>query len=487
MTHGLLKTGAVAALGALALASLPSAEQAASAAGRVPLHGSDGKWIDEDLTAADRVGAALDGDRIRVERQGDQPLGASLRSQRPDRVSGGAADERPEPGAALEREIGAALATFPAHELDDPASAVDVAVDTTGDAEDFQVEVRGLRPDGIWTEWREAPGAEASSRRSREDPPKGHRVALSTPVEQVQVRVGITLDADEDTALRGVRVRPSGAKRGERHPPGEPFSARLFATRIGQVGGLTANGHRIRSNDQFAALPSRRGLATRGGSEYTVRVCTTDGTRRCVYMPVWDVGPWNTKDDHWNAEREKWRDLSRGTPQAQAAYSEGYNGGRDGFGRKVANPAGIDLADGAFREGLGLRSNAWVTVDYLWTAKYTHRAEVGTASQVDPVIIRPGPGASFPASGLAAHKATIDVLCQTSGDRATGPQGETDVWYRIGEENYVPAAFVKGGESAPPCPARDATADAGHQEEAEPGKSGKDDKEDKDGKDDRTG
>ncbi|GAA2011790.1 hypothetical protein GCM10009799_45060 [Nocardiopsis rhodophaea] len=424
--------------------------------------------------SADRVGAALEGDGIRVGRQTHQPLGASLRTTRPDRVSGGAADERPRFGTALAREVGAALATFPAHELDDPASAVDVAVDTTGDAEDFQVEVRGLRPDGIWTEWRQAPGAKAMSPRGRGSLAKGHRVALSTPVEQVQVRVGITLDADEDTALRGVRIRPSKAERGDQKPAGGPFSARLFATRIGQVGALTANGHRIRANDQFVALPSRRGLATRGGSEYTVRVCTTDGTRRCVYMPVWDVGPWNTKDDHWNAEREKWKDLPHGKPQAQAAYSDGYNGGRDGFGRKVANPAGIDLADGAFREGLGLRSNAWVMVDYLWTAGYTHRAEVGTASQVDPVIIRPGPAASFPASGLAAHKATIDVHCQTSGDRATGPQGETDVWYRIGEENYVPAAFVKGGESAPPCPARESTDDTGHQEEADPEPSGTD-------------
>ncbi|MCF2434749.1 hypothetical protein LV779_08430 [Streptomyces thinghirensis] len=60
------------------------------------------------------------------------------------------------------------------------------------------------------------------------------------------------------------------------------------------------------------------------------------GPARCETAPVWDVGPWNTHDDHWNppAQREQWKDLPRGLPQAQAAYENGYNGGRDEFGRQ---------------------------------------------------------------------------------------------------------------------------------------------------------
>ena len=76
--------------------------------------------------------------------------------------------------------------------------------------------------------------------------------------------------------------------------------------------------------------------------------------RACAFEPVWDVGPWNTKDDYWNpsATREMWKDLPQGKPEAQAAYQNGYNGGKDQFGRTVANPAGIDLADGVFWDAL---------------------------------------------------------------------------------------------------------------------------------------
>ena len=44
-------------------------------------------------------------------------------------------------------------------------------------------------------------------------------------------------------------------------------------------------------------------------------------------------------------------------PEAQAASRNSYNGGMDQFGRKVANPAGIDLADGAVLGRAGLTNN----------------------------------------------------------------------------------------------------------------------------------
>ena len=146
---------------------------------------------------------------------------------------------------------------------------------------------------------------------------------------------------------------------------GKVQAGKIFATREGLVGRTTANGHVIRAGDRFVALPSRRALNRRGEREFQVRV--THGSRSVV-APVWDIGPWNIKDDYWNSDRESWRDLERGLPEAQAAFLNGYNGGKDGFGRKVLNPAGIDLSDAVFWDGLGMRDNGWVTVEYLWDA-----------------------------------------------------------------------------------------------------------------------
>jgi hypothetical protein len=148
---------------------------------------------------------------------------------------------------------------------------------------------------------------------------------------------------------------------------GDPLKYRVFATREGLVGRTTANGHKIKSSDRFVALPSRRALSPRGTNDYSVKVCASNG--RCAVAPVWDVGPWNTRDDYWNpsSRRQEWRDLPQGMPEAQAAKERGYNGGSDQFKRKVANPAGIDLSDGLFWGALGLKDNGWVTVEYLWT------------------------------------------------------------------------------------------------------------------------
>ncbi|MGW1135890.1 SH3 domain-containing protein, partial [Streptomyces griseoluteus] len=60
-----------------------------------------------------------------------------------------------------------------------------------------------------------------------------------------------------------------------------------------------------------------------------------------------------------------WRVLAQGTPEAQAAYANGYHGGLGESGRRVANPAGIDLADGTFWDGLGMTGNDWVDVTFV--------------------------------------------------------------------------------------------------------------------------
>jgi len=147
--------------------------------------------------------------------------------------------------------------------------------------------------------------------------------------------------------------------------PDSKDGAIVFATREGLVGRTTANGHVILPRDRFVALPSRRSLSGKGGREFQVRL-THKG--KSVVAPVWDIGPWNVRDDHWSlsSERERWRDLPQGLPQAQAAFQDGYNGGKDEFGRPVKNPAGIDLADGIFWNDLQMRDNDWIKVDYLW-------------------------------------------------------------------------------------------------------------------------
>ncbi|NYJ34243.1 hypothetical protein [Nocardiopsis aegyptia] len=440
-------------------------------------HAEDG-WLRQDLESADRVGLVLDDGALRLD------------------------EERTGAPAAPRREAGrthSGLATFPEQPLEEATDVLDVRLQADGRTEDVSAEARGTRADGMWTEWHPVPDG-------------GGRVVLDAGVFQVQVRVAVD---GTDAVLDGVRLRPlepldavpeagegsdegAGAGSGEGTDegagtgsgeqadggsdegagaggeegadggdlpdvPDAPYSARLFATRIGLVGGTTANGHTVRPDDHFVALPSRRGLATRGGGEYTVRVCSTGALGpegkgdtenhepRCAYLPVWDVGPWNITDDHWNADRQSWRDLDRGRPQAQAAYTEGYNDGLDGFGRRVANPAGIDLADGAFRDGLQLPTNSWVEVDYLWTGEYRARAEIATSTRSDPVIVRGGPGLEFDSVGLAAHAANVDVECRADGDSATGPFGTGATWYRIGEGHYVPAVFADGGAQAPEC------------------------------------
>ncbi|MFJ8077217.1 hypothetical protein ACIQ7Q_25625 [Streptomyces sp. NPDC096176] len=215
------------------------------------------------------------------------------------------------------------------------------------------VDVRGRTGSGPWTEWREAGS--------------GAPAELPRTITSVQARLFLQGGpGGANPTVRGLRLtaysestdRPGTAA-------AAPYTARVFATREGLVGHTTANGHVIRPDDHFVALPSRRGLSPKGSDEYSVRVC---GPARCETAPVWDVGPWNTHDDHWNPSsvRETFKDLPRGMPEAQAAYEDGYNGGHDGFGREVLNPAGIDLADGTFY-GVGLDDNGWVTVTYLWT------------------------------------------------------------------------------------------------------------------------
>lgn len=329
--------------------------------------------------------------------------------------------------------------------LGSPASVITADVDATAPAgTSVLVDVRGRLTDqgpDSWTEW----------------VPAGS--PLPAPAETVQARVTLVGEGRTGPAVREVTLTPEARRsqslqdaEGEAAPTGVADSYRVFATREGLVGGTTANGHVITSRDHFVALPSRRGLSSKDSGSYSVRVCA-ESTGRCAYAPVWDVGPWNTTDDYWNGgeTRQSWSDLPQGRPQAQAAYQDDYNRGRDGFGRQVANPAGIDLGDGTFWDAVGLTDNAWTTVTYLWTGDGPQGV---VRTKNGPLNVRSGPSTDYAAVGQAGNHANVVIECTARGATITGTSGTTDLWNRIGPDNWVSDAYVSTGSStraAPTC------------------------------------
>ncbi|WP_285650638.1 hypothetical protein [Actinomycetospora sp. NBRC 106375] len=317
-----------------------------------------------------------------------------------------------------------------------PAAVTDrVAADVTADVPagaQVIVAARGLRDDGTWGQWSEA----------RTDEP----ARLSEPTTEVQIRV--TLVAAPDGSGPAVARLWLTADRGPvafAAPETTPLTSRVYATRIGLVGNRTANGHQVAPDDRFVALPSRRSLAPRDVGDYTVRVCAS--ATRCTWAPVWDVGPWNTKDDYWSpvGQRQEFKDLPRGRAEADAAHSDGYNGGRDASGRQVTNPAGIDLADGTFRQDLGLTDNAWVTVTYLWTGTGPSGGALDRDARLE---VRSAPVADAPVVGVVAPRARMSFECATST-----PGGRTGVgarWIRVGPSQFVPADLVEARD-VPSC------------------------------------
>lgn len=314
--------------------------------------------------------------------------------------------------------------------------SAEVAADVPAGAQ-VVVAVRGIRDDNTWSQWREAePGSPAR---------------LDQPTFEIQVRV--TLVAAPDGSGPALRRLALTAERGPQRfaaaaptaPTATPLTSRVFATRIGLVGNDTANGHEVVRDDRFAALPSRRSLSPRGTGDYTARVCASP--TRCTWVPVWDVGPWNTRDDYWSesAVRQQYADLPRGRPQAEAAFTDNYAGGRDGFGRRVANPAGIDLADGTFRDDLGLTDNAWVSVTYLWTGTGPSGTAIDRAARLE---VRAAPAADAAVVGVVAPQARMSYECAV--DAGAGRTGVGSRWIRIGAAQYVPADQVEARD-VPSC------------------------------------
>jgi hypothetical protein len=331
--------------------------------------------------------------------------------------------------ASLGRDGGYASAVLATHHLDRPVNRVTVDLDAkVPSGASVAVDVRGRDADGAWSEWRQATA--------------GIPAQLPWSVSDVQARVTLwSTKAGATPAVRGLTLTADTTNTLPAQPAltaASAFSARVYATREGLVGGTTANGHVIAGNDHFVALPSRRALSPNGSGQYSVQVC---GPARCETAPVWDVGPWNTHDDYWNpsSQREQWKDLARGLPEAQAAYQNGYNGGRDEFGRQVANPAGIDLADGTFYN-IGLNDNGWVTVTYLWTdgGDTTSFPTWGT----DVSIRAQATTNSTRVAGLAGPT-TVRVKCQVHGQLVNYDGYSNDAWsYLPDYGGYISNIFI---------------------------------------------
>jgi hypothetical protein len=301
----------------------------------------------------------------------------------------------------------------------------------TPDSSSAEVDVRAWVNDR-WSEWTAANA--------------GTPTALAGTSDQVQLRIIVSAPPTGANPWVGdLTVQPSDKVDPSRMTiQAAPLKSRVFATREGLVGGTTANGHVIVSRDHFVALPSRRGLSGNGSGTYSVKVCTAS---RCAFEPVWDVGPWNTKDDYWNpsATREMWKDLPQGKPEAQAAYQDGYNGRKDQFGRTVANPAGIDLADGVFWDALGLADNGFVDVTYLWTGDGGR----GTVSITSGYLnLRNSASSTGAVVGMAGKSAQVTVECQTTGQSVTGSQGTSNIWLRVNPGMYAAKAWVAAGTFA---------------------------------------
>jgi hypothetical protein len=148
----------------------------------------------------------------------------------------------------------------------------------------------------------------------------------------------------------------------EQHLSGGTASARRFGATRGRGVSCKVFATQYNGYTRYeVALPHRR-LKERGGFRISIR----RGEHR-ARAPVKEVGPWNMRDDYWQSRRHRdmWRNLPRCTPEAQAAYFRNYHRGRDQFGRKVLNPAGVDLTPRvAYRLGLKRYQNAWVYLRY---------------------------------------------------------------------------------------------------------------------------
>ncbi len=285
----------------------------------------------QDLAAGEMQNLTLDGETLQLA--GDESFESDL--QPPFRFFG--------------------VYSSPTIDADPAFGAIRIEYDATApEGTALSMEVRAVTPDGKWTPWQEIESSGQS---------------FSFPASGAGVQYRATLLAEQPTAsvsLREVRLETQPALASssiDYQALVTRPTVRVYGTREGLVGRTTANGHKIVEKDHFVALPSKKALNGKDGKDYQVEI-SYKGKKATA--PVWDVGPWNTKDDYWNAPREMFNDLPRFTPQVNAAFFNNHNGGNDQYGRPVLYPAAIDIADGTFWDELGMTGSDWVDVTFLW-------------------------------------------------------------------------------------------------------------------------
>lgn len=276
-----------------------------------------------------------------------------------------------------------------------------------------RVDVRARGADGRWSEWRIDVAPDAM-------------VSFGRPMRAAQYRVVLLSNNTISPSVSTVRFTPSSARsiKAEAASSIAP-TYRLRVTRQGMVGGRTANGHIITENDVFVSLPSPRALSSLGGDEYQVRLSANG---RSIIAPVYDLGPWNYRDDYWNVNRETYRDLPVGWPQDHAAYYEGHNGGKADKGA-VRFPTAVDIGDGAYW-ALGLDgAQATVNVTFLWLGKdpgpdapplNSKPSERPSGKPVAPPTATPTPEPTPEPTPTLAPETTIEI---NDGDAAFSTEG----------------------------------------------------------------
>lgn len=358
-------SAALALAAASLLATAPGGATASDGLPAVPL----------DLAAAELSGLRSDGQRLTLD---------------------GATGALRHPAVADGAPYG--LAVWPPVPIPPGASAASLVVESVGALE---LELRTAPDATTWSDW--TPGSRISLRDARYVQARAmlaETAAGSPSLGAAEVQFAPGADAGGggeglQQAAQAAQAAPTPTATATAPATSNP-TVRVWATREGLVGGRTANGHRIVERDRFVALPSRRALASNGGKEYQVRLSYNG---RTATAPVWDVGPWNVKDNYWDApaDRELFKDLPRFVPQVLAAWRDNHNGGRDGFNRWVTYPNAIDIADGTFWDDLGMRQGDWVDVTFLWV-----NAPSPPLPASNPVVRRkPPPGGQAAAAAPA--------------------------------------------------------------------------------------
>ncbi|MFV9503012.1 MAG: hypothetical protein AB4911_00455 [Oscillochloridaceae bacterium umkhey_bin13] len=220
---------------------------------------------------------------------------------------------------------------------------------------EVRVDVRGSLDGQRWLPW-------------VTDLAPGSVIGFDQPIRVAQYRITLLAGSELAPGVRDLTLRASNrATTARAAPMPAPHDIaptfRVRATRMGMVGGRTANGWIIPPRARFVSLPSVGVLSSRGGNEYQVRLTYRD---RSVVVPVYDVGPYSTRDDYWNVERRGFPQLERGWPMDHAAFYEGFNGQRaeKGF---VRFPTAVDVGDGAWLDDLGIVGDqAELEITFLW-------------------------------------------------------------------------------------------------------------------------